>query len=274
MGRRKLFIVSVMVISFVLLSAGALYAVESQNYTFEVKLLLNSSKSLDSNNVPLKNLQDLFAVKETNKRTVIYVESSDKSFNKVGWSNRIREKDGKKKIELTYKKRYAVDGTDINSVFEKAVKDNPGFIDKGYEAQVDWGYGKMTLSFAMEVKIDKPAGGLRGFSEEDLLSAFMSKMPAEESEWMFSAFKSYKIPNVRLAGPIDYMRYTGSYKDVEVNIEVWQIKGTVVTELSFDADTLATASTLRSEIIDILDKLGILLHQDSLKTQMILDAYI
>ena len=259
-----------MAISFVLLSAGALYAAESQNYTFEVKLLLNSSKSLDSNNVPLKNLQDLFAVKETNKRTVIYVEASDKSFNKGGWSNRIREKDGKKKIELTYKKRYAVDGTDIDSVFEKAVKDNPGFIDRGYEAQVDWGYGKMTLSFAMEVKIDKPAGGLRGFSEEDLLSAFMSNMPAEESEWKSSA----GIPSLRLAGPIDYIRYTGSYKDVEVNIEVWQIKGTVVTELSFDADTLATASTLRSEIIDILDKLGILLHQDSLKTQMILDAYI
>ena len=91
---------------------------------------------------------------------------------------------------------------------------------------------------------------------------------------MLSKFKSDKIPNVRIAGPIDYIRYTGSYKDVEINIEVWQIKDTIVTELSFEADDLETASTFRSEIIDILDSHGILLHHDSLKTQMILDAYI
>ena len=270
----KIFIISAIVISLVLLFAGTLFAADNPKYTFEVKLLLDSAKSLGLDNVPVKSLLDLFDMNKTNKRSVIYVESSDKSFNRDGWSNRIREKDGKKKIELTYKKRYAVEGSDIDAVFEKAVKDNGGFIEGGYEVQVDWGYKKMTLSFALEAKIDKPAGGLRGFTEEDLLSAFMSNMPSEESEWMFSAFKSDKVPNVRLAGPIDYMRYTGSYKGVEVNIEVWQIKNNIVTELSFDADSLETASSLRSEIIGILDNRGILLHQDSLKTQMILDAYI
>ena len=270
----KFFIISFIVISFVLLSVGTLFAADNQKYTFEVKLLLNSAKTLDPDYVPVKYLQDLFAVKKTNQRSVIYIESAEKSFNNGGWSNRIRERDGKKKIELTYKKRFEVDETDIDAAFEKAVKDNHGFIDGGYEAQIDWGYKKMTLSFTVEVKIDKPAGGLRGFTEEDLLSSFMSNMPAEESKWTSSAFKSDKIPNVRLAGPIDYIRYTGSYKDVEINIEVWQIKDNVVTELSFEADNLEAASSLRSEIIDILDNLGILLHHDSLKTHMILDAYI
>ena len=270
----KFFIVSMIVISFILLSAGALFAADNQQYTFEVKLLLNPTRSLDSDNVPIKELQDLFAVDKTNQREVIYIETSDRSFNNDGWSNRLREKEGKKKLELTYKKRYAVDGTDIDATFEKAVKDNHGFIDGEYEAQIDWGYNKMTLSFVLEVKIEKPAGGLKSISEKDLVSALMSNMPAEEYEWVLSKFKSDKIPNVRIAGPIDYIRYTGSYKDVEINIEVWQIKDTIVTELSFEADDLETASTFRSEIIDILDSHGILLHHDSLKTQMILDAYI
>ena len=262
------------VILFILLSAGALFAADNHQYTFEVKLLLNPTRSLDSDNVPIKELQDLFAVDKTNQREVIYIETSDRSFNNDGWSNRLREKEGKKKLELTYKKRYAVDGTDIDATFEKAVKDNHGFIDGEYEAQIDWGYNKMTLSFVLEVKIEKPKVGLKSISEKDLVSALMSNMPTEEYEWVLSKFESDKIPNVRIAGPIDYIRYTGSYKDVEINIEVWQIKDTIVIELSFEADNLETASTFRSEIIDILDSRGILLHHDSLKTQMILDAYI
>ncbi|MBO4394393.1 MAG: hypothetical protein J5800_08625 [Spirochaetales bacterium] len=274
MGKTKLLKIAVMAIAILLFSAGAVFAAEKVNYTFEVKFLLDSEKILGSDHVPVKDLQDLFAVKKTNQRVVLYIDSADRKFNDGGWINRVREKEGKKNVELAYKKRYAVQGTDIEGAIEKAIKDNPRITDGRYEAEIDWGYDKMTLSFTAEVKIDKPAGGLKGMSEADLLSNLLANMPDDEQGWMFAKFKSSKITDARIAGPVDYIRYVGSYKDVEIDIEVWNVKGTYITELSFEADDIASATALRNEIMGILDGRGILLHKDSLKTQMILDAYL
>ena len=270
----KLFKVVLIVASLVLLSAGLAFAADNNNYTFEVKFLLDSSKVLDANNVPVKDLQDLFAVKKTNQRTVLYVETPDRTFNNGGWINRVREKEGKKNVELAYKKRYTVQGTDIAGAFDRAIKDNPRITDGRYEAEIDWGYEKMTLSFTNEVKIDKPAGGMKGMSNEDILSNVLANMPEDEGGWMFAKLKSARIPNARFAGPVDYIRYVGSYKDVEIDIEVWPVKDTVITELSFEAEGLANAEALRNEVMAILESRGILLKRDSLKTQMILDAFI
>ena len=48
----------------------------------------------------------------------------------------------------------------------------------------------------------------------------------------------------------------------------------MITELSFEAEGLANAEALRNEVMAILESRGILLKRDSLKTQMILDAFI
>ncbi len=274
MGKNMFFKMTIMVIAIVLLSAASVFAAEKVDVAFEVKFLLDNSKVLDSNNVPVKELQDLFAVKKTNQRTVLYIESADRRFNDGGWINRVREKEGKKNVELAYKRRYAVQGTDIDGAIERAIKDNPRVTDGRYEAEIDWGYEKMTLSFTAEVKIDKPEGGMKGMSEDALLTNMLSNMPFDEGGWMLAKFRSSKIANPKIAGPVDYIRYIGSYKDVEIDIEVWEVKGTYITELSFEADDLESATALRNEIMELLDSKGILLHKDSLKTQMILDAYI
>ena len=181
---------------------------------------------------------------------------------------------GKKNVELAYKVRYAVQGTDIDGAIERAKKDNPRITDGRYEAEIDWGYEKMTLSFTSEVKIDKPSGGMKGMSEDALVSNMLANMPEDEDGWMFAKLRSSKIKNARIAGPVDYIRYVGEYKGVEIDIEVWDVKGTYITELSFEADDLESATAMRNEIMGILDTKGILLHKDSLKTQMIMDAYI
>ena len=49
---------------------------------------------------------------------------------------------------------------------------------------------------------------------------------------------------------------------------------TYVTEVSFKENDYNEANELRSSLMDDLDELGILKHEDSLKTQMILDAYL
>ena len=204
----------------------------------------------------------------------LYIDSLERTFNDGGWINRVREKEGKKNVEFAYKVRYAVQGNDIDGAIERAKKDNPRITDGRYTAEIDWGYEKMTLSFTNEVKIDKPSGGMKGMSEDSLVSNMLANMPEDEGGWMFAKFRSPKLKDPRIAGPVDYIRYIGSYKGVEIDIEVWDVKGTYITELSFEADDIKSATELRDEITKILDDRGILLHKDSLKTQMILDAYI
>lgn len=274
MGKTKLFKIAVLAIAFALISTAAIFAAEKIDMAFEVKFLLDSQKVLDSNNVPVKDIQDLFAVKKTNQRTVLYIETPDRKFNEGGWTNRVREKEGKKNVELAYKRRYAVQGTDIDAAIERALKDNPRVTDGRYEAEIDWGYEKMTLSFTAEVKIDKPEGGMKGMTDDALVSNLLANMPEDESGWMFAKLRSSKIKDARMAGPVDYIRYIGEYKGVEIDIEVWDVKGTYITELSFEADNLESATAMRNEIMGILDTKGILMHKDSLKTQMILDAYL
>ena len=274
MGKTKLFKIVVLAIAILLVSASAAFAAESMSYAFEVKFLLDPDKVLDADHVPVKDLQDLFAVKKTNQRVVSYVDSADRKFDNGGWTNRLREKEGKKNIELAYKKRYAIEGTDIAGALEKAIKDNPRITDGRYEAEIDWGYEKMTLSLTAEVKIDKPAGGLKGMSDADIISTTLANMPQDEAGWMFAKFKSSKIANARIAGPVDLIRYTGSYKDVEIDIEVWNVKGNYIAEISFESDDMETASALRTEIMGILEGKGILQHKDAHKTQLILDAYL
>jgi len=272
----KVFVLSIVLFS--LLLVGSLFA-EDIDYTVEVKLLLDSSKVLDGKYQLSKEMQNLFAVEKTNNRVVLYVDNPEKVFNEGGWTNRIREKDGKKNIEITYKKRYAVKDGDVSAAIEQAIKENPNIADGRFEMEIDWSYDRMTLSFSAETKIAKPTGGLKGMSQDALVRSILENMPKDEGSWMFSELHSKEIPEARIAGPVDYVRYTGSYNGMEIDIEVWKVPEkdsglSYVTELSFSGDSLEEAAPLREELISFLDGQGILLHESSLKTSMILDAFL
>lgn len=64
----------------------------------------------------------------------------------------------------------------------------------------------------------------------------------------------------------------------DFNQEGWTIDTnnnvSYITELSCKADTYEAATAERARLTDLCDSLGILLHEDSLKTQRILDSYL
>lgn len=109
--------------------------------TYEVKLLLDPAKTVNADLTLNAEMNSLFKVfiNKTQKRTVVFVETPDKGFWSKGWINRIREKDGKKNLELTYKMRYSIQNNKIAGIVEHALKDYPAFSNsKTYEAQIDW----------------------------------------------------------------------------------------------------------------------------------------
>lgn len=87
----------------------------------EVKLVLENDAVLDAEGSPTEMACELFGLDpEYSTREVAYLETASREFIGEGWTNRVCHKEDKKKLEITFKKRYAVEGTDIESALTLA----------------------------------------------------------------------------------------------------------------------------------------------------------
>ena len=94
----------------------------------------------------------------------------------------------------------------------------------------------------------------------------------ERQEWGIET-----LQKAQMVGPVSFLRYTGKMKNgVFAHIEIWPVEdGTqtqYIVEISAKFKRFADAERMRRKAISRLDKMGILLHTDALKTQMILNG--
>ena len=94
---------------------------------------------------------------EPERIDVIYLDTPARDCLKAGWVSRIRVKEGKPRYTITYKMRYPVQDGDVDSALATARADGLTLQKGQYPAEIDWGYSKMTLSFAAnaDVKTEK-----------------------------------------------------------------------------------------------------------------------
>jgi hypothetical protein len=252
------------------------YALDERQVDFEIKFLLDSDQVLTDEHLLTDDFRALIGA-GTDYRSidVIYLETEGRDFLNEGWVNRIRWKENKKKIECTCKKRYSLSGEDaaaIRAALAQAEADGFVFSDTAYSAQIDWGFSKMTLSAEKEVSGKyKDYRSLSQFSTADAIKFFEKTMPDEERDWGEKRWGAAMLAQAQKVGPLQYRRIKGSWEGTEADVEIWPMKDGYITELSFKVTGLAAASTLRERMTALLEEKGILLHEDSLKTQMILD---
>ena len=253
----------------------------------EVKFLLNPEKVLEDSQHLKQEWEQAFGItEEWRPIDVMYLETPDRDFQQEGWINRLRWKSGKKKAERTYKKRYPVTDMDIAAACEAAEKD--GFrisgkvtepdSEKGFEAQLDWGYEEMNLSFNLDSNAAlKGHDSLASVTEAEAKDFMKSAMPEEEADWKESRWGINMIGQSKMAGPVRFLRASGNLRDREITVEIWPVdekKGSCMVELSFKEKDFQTASDLKAELTSYFDEKGILLHEDSLKTKEILDDWL
>lgn len=253
----------------------------------EVKFLLDPEQVLDGEQHLKKEWEQALGITEDWRPIdVMYLETPDRDFQQEGWNNRLRWKDGKKKAERTYKKRYSVTDLDIAAACEAAEKD--GFRisgksaepdgEKGFEAQIDWGYEEMTLSFSLDSSAAlKGHDSLASVTEAEAKDFMKSAMPEKEADWKESRWGINMIDQSKMAGPVRFLRAKGSLRDREITVEIWPVeekKGSCMVELSFKEKDFQAASDLKAELTAYFDEKGILLHEDSLKTKEILDNWL
>ncbi len=116
---------------------------------YEVKLLLNPAVVLGSDHKLTSTVRSAFGMPSTvTKMNVQFLDTNSKTIYANGWSPRIRKTEGESDFELTYKKRYAITGGNIDGALTTANAEGFDAGDTGYEAQVEWGYQQLTLSIS------------------------------------------------------------------------------------------------------------------------------
>ncbi|MDK8179537.1 hypothetical protein [Paenibacillus sp. UMB4589-SE434] len=250
---------------------------------YEVKLFLDPSLVLNADYNLNSTVLNKFAMPSSKtKMSVQYMDTDQLQLDEQGWNVRLRKKEGSKdkEFELTYKKRYPITNGNIQGALAQAALDGFDANEDSYEAQVDWGYSKQTLSFSNDKKVSKSGyNGMELPSKADSRMLTISNAPGKFKNWTSSNWGTNHLAVADKFGPVDAKRWTGKWNGIKLYIEVWKIikeSGVgydYVVEASFKTDTHAEASTLRSQLQQELMQQGWFLPIDELKTQMILHRY-
>ncbi len=264
-----------------LLPLGHAVAASNMVPDYEVKLLMNPNVVLDADHKLKSTVLSTFNMPTSvTKMNVLFMDTNAKDIYGSTWIARIRKTEGESDFELTYKKRYAIDNGNITEALYKANAEGFDSTEKNYEAQVEWGYQKKTLSISNS-KTDSKSGysGMDLPSSSDSRSLLKKNIPGKMDNWLYSGWGKSMLDNSRKYGPILAKRSVGSWSGLKLYIEVWPIlnqagTGTdYIVEASFKTTSEATASAKHDELQAYLISRGWFVAEDSLKTQLIMDRY-
>lgn len=250
---------------------------------YEVKLFLDPSLVLDANHELTPAVRTYFQTGAAEKIRVQFLDTNDQRINQEGWYVRLRKKenDASNKFELVYKKRYPVENGNLNAALAQAARDGFTADDTNYEAQVDWGYAKQTLSISRKKKVKKD--GFSGIALPDLPTSrtwAIDEAPGKFVNWSAPQWGVNQLQAVqKLYGPVNATRSSGLWDGDKIDIEVWAIKNEAgtgfdyIVEASFKEADGAAAAAKKAALDADLAQAGWLLPVDQLKTQLILQRY-
>ncbi|WP_281888044.1 hypothetical protein [Paenibacillus sp. YYML68] len=250
---------------------------------YEVKLFMKPDAVLDSSKELKSSVRSTFGMPSSKtKMSVQYMDTASLELDAQGWNVRVRkmEEYSDKEFELTYKKRYPIVNDDIDGALAQAALDGFDATEDDYEAQVDWGYTKKTLSFSNKKLVTKSGyNGMDLPSKSDSRSMTISNAPGKFENDVYSNWGTDKLAVADKYGPVDAKRWIGTWQGKKLYIEVWPIieaDGTgydYIVESSFKTTSRSEAAWLQSELQTLLTQKGWFSPTDELKTQMILQRY-
>ncbi|KAL2813952.1 hypothetical protein BDW59DRAFT_178111 [Aspergillus cavernicola] len=248
---------------------------------YEVRLQLNPTAVLGPDHELTGTVLATFDMPPTvTKLNVQFLDNSCKEIYTAGWSPRIRKTEHEDKFELTYKKRYAIMDGDIDAAL--AVASHHGFDtgDAKYEAQVEWGYQKQTLSISRKKTVaDSGNSGTELPGTSKSRKMLIDEAPDKFDNWKHNQWGTGALAMSRIFGPVLASRSIGTWNGMRLYLEVWPLSNLAGTgieyliEASFKTKSRTTASVEQSDLAAYLQSKGWFLAQDSLKTQLIMERY-
>ncbi|OSZ99866.1 hypothetical protein A9Z42_0007220 [Trichoderma parareesei] len=248
---------------------------------YEVHLLMNPSAVLGSDFKLTPTVLSTFAMPTTvTKINVQYLDTITEDFHVNGWSCRIRNVENKSGFDLTYKWRLPVNNGDINGALNTAFSDGWNSGQGNYDAQIDWLYSSQTLSIQRDYSASSQGySGTDNPSEKDSRNMLEDNAPGMFDDWVSGGWGTDLLRSAVIYGPILTKRSTGTWNGLELDIEVWPIENSSGTgieylvEASFKTDDFDTASTLRDQLITLLQNNGWFLAESVSKEDLVMENY-
>ncbi|EEM29611.1 hypothetical protein bthur0003_15630 [Bacillus thuringiensis serovar thuringiensis str. T01001] len=245
--------------------------------SFEVKLLLKPEQVLGYNKEMKQEVLEHFQAGTKYERIQVqFLDTANKSLSDEGWFARIRKKEFSKDFELTYKKRYPIQNGVIQDALEVAKKEGFDSNTDSYEAEIDWGFEKKTLSISNKKSYSAKGYGILDLpNKQAAQNMLIEKLPGKMNKWLYTNWGEEMLKNSRIYGPVLMKRYTGEFENIKANIEIWPLSNTgkleddFVIEVSFKTNEESIATKQRELLMASLEKKGWLLPKDSLKTELI-----
>ncbi|EEL29501.1 hypothetical protein ACTFPA_18975 [Bacillus cereus group sp. MYBK59-1] len=253
------------------------FAASPMKPSFEVKLLLKSEQVLGDNKEMKQEVLEHFQAGTKYERIQVqFLDTANKSLSEEGWFARIRKKEFSKDFELTYKKRYPISNGVIQDALEVAKKEGFDSNTDSYEAEIDWGFEKKTLSISNKKSYSAKGYGILDLpNKQAAQNMLIEKLPGKMNKWLYTNWGEEMLKNSRIYGPVLMKRYTGEFENIKANIEIWPLSNTgkleddFVIEVSFKTNEESIATKQRELLMASLEKKGWLLPKDSLKTELI-----
>ncbi|MFJ8367883.1 MULTISPECIES: hypothetical protein [Bacillus cereus group] len=253
------------------------FAASPMKPSFEVKLLLKPEQVLGDNKEMKQEVLEHFQAGTKYERIQVqFLDTANKSLSEEGWFARIRKKEFSKDFELTYKKRYPIPNGVIQDALEVAKKEGFDSNTDSYEAEIDWGFEKKTLSISNKKSYSAKGYGILDLpNKQAAQNMLIEKLPGKMNKWLYTNWGEEMLKNSHIYGPVLMKRYTGDFENIKANIEIWPLSNTgkleddFVIEVSFKTNEESIATKQRELLMASLEKKGWLLPKDSLKTELI-----
>jgi hypothetical protein len=250
-------------------------------HDFEVKYFIQPGQVLSVDNRPIEAVAEAFGLSDHAKRLcMLFVDSQQQNLNEAHWNVRLRRFEGEEDTEVTYKKRYSVENSPLDSVFAVAQNDGFGPSEHDYDAQVEWGSDKQTLTLSRRAFIDEPKySGLDMPSDADSRAATIHGLPGKLAAIEPLGWAEHCLSSGHVYGTVQGARWTGKWFNNDLSIEVWQLElapspeDRLVVEVSFKYEDREEAGARRASLRTYLDAKQWLRPADVLKTKLILDCY-
>lgn len=245
------------------------------NLNYEMKLFLKPDIVLDTNNQLQESVVKEFNLNSLINMGILYLDTNNLELDNLGWNVRVRKKDDSKSLELNYKKRFPVIDDNLELAINNALADGFGASNEEFEAELDCGFSKKTLSFSYKAKVkDLGLQGTEVPNEDKCIELAKKYAPSK-----FNELEIDLLSKSRIHGPVLAIREKGLYEGLELTIEIWNVINEDKTgfenivEVSFKTDNELEAFDKHSKLIKLLDDKGWFLPMDKMKTQIILDRY-
>lgn len=255
------------------------------SHDFEVKYFLNPDQVLDAEYRPIVGVREAFELADRSRDIAMqFVDGAQHELDNVHWNIRLRRFEGEDELELTYKKRYAVDPAQPSAAEAQATRDGFGPEERDYDAQIEWGSsdkpaGKRTLSLSRRKTLTSAGKGLTPPAEDESRAICLDGLPGKLARLAPEGWARGVISTAQIYGPVVGTRWTGKWITGNLCIEVWHVdraskpEDRLIVEISFKHDSEAEAAARRAALEAYLVGRKWLHPGDVLKTRLILDSY-